>query len=98
MFGADADAGFREQGYLLLATPETQAILAENVALQQSMGADIELLDGERMARLFPWLATDGLAAGGYGRTGEGWFDPPSLAGLFRKAAQQRGVTIFYDE
>ena len=29
--GADADVGFREQGYLLLATPDTQAILAENV-------------------------------------------------------------------
>jgi FAD-dependent oxidoreductase domain-containing protein 1 len=98
MFGAEADVGFREQGYLLLATPDTQTILAENVALQQSMGADIELLDGERLARLFPWQATDGIAAGGYGRTGEGWFDPPSLAGLFRKAAQQRGVTILYDD
>ena len=98
MFGADADVGFREQGYLLLATPETRAILAENVALQQSMGADIELLDGDGLARQFSWLATDGVAAGGYGRTGEGWFDPPSLAALFRKAAQQRGVTLLHDD
>jgi FAD-dependent oxidoreductase domain-containing protein 1 len=98
MFGADADVGFREQGYLLLAAPETQPILAENVALQQSSGGDIELLDGDGLAQRFPWLVTDGLAAGAYGRTGEGWFDPPSLASLFRKAAQQRGVTVIYDD
>jgi len=98
MFGADADVGFREQGYLLLAAPETRVILAENVALQQSSGADIELLDGVMLAQRFAWLATDGLAAGAFGRSGEGWFDPPSLAALFRKAAQQRGVTVLYDE
>ncbi len=98
MFGADADVGFREQGYLLLATPETRAILAENVALQQSEGADIELLDGAELAQRFPWLVADGVAAGAYGRSGEGWFDPPSLAALFRKAAQQRGVTVLYDD
>jgi FAD-dependent oxidoreductase domain-containing protein 1 len=97
MFGADADVGFREQGYLLLASPETQPILAENVALQRSSGADIELLDGDGLAQRFAWLVTDGLAAGAYGRTGEGWFDPPSLASLFRKAAQQRGVAVIYD-
>jgi FAD-dependent oxidoreductase domain-containing protein 1 len=98
MFGAEADVGFREQGYLLLAAPATQPILAENVALQRSMRADIELLDSDGLAKRFPWLGTDGLAAGAHGRTGEGWFDPPSLAALFRKAAQQRGVTLINDD
>ena len=98
MFGADADVGFREQGYLLLAAPDTRSILAENVALQQSASADIELLDSNGLAQRFPWLVVDGLAAGAYGRSGEGWFDPPSLAALFRKAAQQRGVTVLYDD
>jgi glycine/D-amino acid oxidase-like deaminating enzyme len=98
MFGADADVGFREQGYLLLAAPETQSILAENVDIQQSAGGDIVLLDGGGLAQRFPWLVTEGVAAGAYGRSGEGWFDPPSLAALFRKAAQQRGVTVLYDD
>jgi FAD-dependent oxidoreductase domain-containing protein 1 len=98
MFGADADVGFREQGYLLLAAPETQSILAENVAVQQAADGDIVLLDPTGLAARFPWLVTDGVAAGAYGRSGEGWFDPPSLAALFRKAAQQRGVTVLYDE
>ena len=93
MFGAEADVAFREQGYLIMATPAGQALLAENVALQQSMGADIALLDAAEIARRFPWLATDGVAAGGFGRTGEGWFDPTSLATLLRKAAAANGVS-----
>jgi glycine/D-amino acid oxidase-like deaminating enzyme len=97
MFGADADVDFREQGYLLLATPQTRPLLADNVALQQSMGADIALLERDALARQFPWLMADGLAVGGFGRSGEGWFDPPSLAALFRKAAQARGVVILHD-
>jgi len=98
MFGAEADVGFREQGYLLLAAPDTRSILAENVAVQHSMGGDIELLDTAGLARRFAWLVTEGVAAGAYGRSGEGWFDPPSLAALLRKAAQQRGVAVLYDE
>lgn len=97
IFGADADVAFREQGYLIMAPPDGQALLAENVALQQSMGADIALLDVAEIGRRFPWLATDGMAAAGFGQTGEGWFDPTSLAMLFRKAAAANGVSIVHD-
>ena len=57
IFGAEADVAFREQGYLIMATPEGQPLLAENVALQQSMGADIALLGAADLTRGFPWLA-----------------------------------------
>ena len=97
IFGAEADVAFREQGYLIMATPEGQPLLAENVALQQSMGADIALLGAAELGRAFPWLATDGAAAAGFGRTGEGWFDPTSLATLLRKAAAENGVGIVHD-
>ena len=40
-FGAGADVGFREQGYLLMAAPEGRELLARNVALQGSLGDDI---------------------------------------------------------
>ena len=83
MFGADADVGFREQGYLIMAAPEAQALLAENVALQQSMGADIALLEAPSWRGTFPWLATEGVAAAGFGRIGRG---------LVRSAEPRRAV------
>ena len=97
VFGAEADVAFREQGYLIMATPSGHAQLAENVAMQQSMGADIALLQPAELERLFPWLSTDGVISAGFGRTGEGWFDPTSLAALLRKAATANGVAIVHD-
>jgi glycine/D-amino acid oxidase-like deaminating enzyme len=97
-FGADADVSFREQGYLILGSAEGAGVLAENVALQQSMGADIALLDPAGLTARFPWIVVDGLVAGAFGQSGEGWFDPPSLAALFRKAAVAAGVTVLNDE
>jgi glycine/D-amino acid oxidase-like deaminating enzyme len=97
IFGAEADVAFREQGYLIMATPEGQPLLAENVALQQSMGADIALLGAADLTRAFPWLSVDGVAAAGFGRTGEGWFDPASFAALLRKAATDKDVVIVHD-
>ena len=94
IFGADADVGLREQGYLIMASAEGRAQLAENVALQQSMGADIALLGASALEARFPWLASEGVAAAGLGLSGEGWFDPPSLADLFRKAAVANGATV----
>ena len=97
-FGTDADVAFREQGYLILASADGAALLADNVALQRSQGADVALLDAAGLSARFPWLSTDGVAAGGFGETGEGWFDPMSLAGLFRKAAVAAGAVVVHDE
>jgi FAD-dependent oxidoreductase domain-containing protein 1 len=97
VFGPGADVGFRERGYLIASAAADRTLLAENVALQQSHGADIVLLDADALARRFPWIATEGVAAAGFGRSGEGWFDPPSLAALFRNAAKERGVTFLHD-
>jgi FAD-dependent oxidoreductase domain-containing protein 1 len=97
-FGADADVAFREQGYLILASAGGEALLSDNVGLQQSMGADVVLLNTDELAARFPWLATEGLTAGSFGQSGEGWFDPPSLANLFRKAAVTAGAVIIHDE
>jgi FAD-dependent oxidoreductase domain-containing protein 1 len=96
-FGADADVSFREQGYLILASGDGRQLLAENVALQQSQGADIALLDSGDLTRRFPWLADAGVAAAGFGQSGEGWFDPPSFAALLRKAAIANGVILVND-
>jgi glycine/D-amino acid oxidase-like deaminating enzyme len=97
VFGPEADVGFREQGYLIMAAGADRPLLAENVALQQSHGADVVLIEAPKLARQFPWMAMEGVAAAGFGRSGEGWFDPPSLAALFRNAAKARGVAVLHD-
>lgn len=97
-FGPDADISFRERGYLIMATAEGSAVLRQNVELQNSLGADTELLDPPAMQQRFPWLSTDGLAAAGWGRSGEGWVDPASLMHLFRKGAIARGAQYVTDE
>jgi FAD-dependent oxidoreductase domain-containing protein 1 len=98
MFGPDAEIGFREQGYLVLATPEGEPVLRENHVVQTAAGAPISVLDPAALARTFPWLSTDGLAAGAYGAKGEGWFDPPSVANHLRRAARENGVEMLYAE
>src|SRR5690606_30251811 len=89
-FGPDADVALRENGYLILAgTSET---LLANHAVQRAEGADIVIEDPEALRRRFSWLATDGVAAGGFGRSGEGWFDSHAYLSLFRKALKPRRV------
>jgi len=96
-FGAEADVAFREQGYLIMASAAGQPLLAENVGLQQSMGASIALLGAPALKARFPWLTTDRVAAAGLGLAGEGWFDPMSLADLLRKAAIASGAAVVSD-
>jgi glycine/D-amino acid oxidase-like deaminating enzyme len=97
-FGEGADVGFRELGYLILATPAGRDVLARNIALQRREGADIMLCDPPELARRFAWLDTAGLEAGAFGQSGEGWIDPPSLMMLLKKAAQARGVEYLHGE
>lgn len=97
-FGPGADASFREQGYLILATGSGMPVLEENHAVQVAHGADNILLRGDELGRRFPWLNADGLAGGCFGLSGEGWVDPYSLAALFRKAAVARGVALIQAE
>ena len=93
-FGAGADASFREQGYLILATASGMPVLAENHAVQIAHGAHNVLLRGDELPQRFPWLNADGLAGGCFGLSGEGWVDPYSLAAIFRKAAIAQGVSL----
>lgn len=96
-FGPDADVGFREQGYLILASQEGADVLAGNVETQRAHGADIHLLDANALRTRFPWLSTEGVACGSFGASGEGWLDPVSLTTLFRTAARAAGVEYVHD-
>ena len=92
------ELGWRELGYLFLASPEGQRILTENQQLQSQCGAKIEILNPENLKIKFPWLNTDGIALGSFGYEGEGWLDPSLLLGAFRAKARALGATFLYDE
>jgi glycine/D-amino acid oxidase-like deaminating enzyme len=96
-FGAGADIGFREKGYLILASAAGEGVLRENHHIQTAEGADIVLDDAAALQRRFPWLSPEGLSAGAYGRSGEGWFDAHALLSLFRKALRDRAIDFAQD-
>jgi glycine/D-amino acid oxidase-like deaminating enzyme len=97
-FGGEAAVPFQENGYLILASGEGRDVLARNVETQCSLGADTVLLEGAALSGRFPWLVTDGVAAGAFGTRREGWIDPMLWMGLFRAGARDQGVTYLHDE
>ncbi|KXV16779.1 FAD-dependent oxidoreductase [Caballeronia megalochromosomata] len=90
--GSRPSIDLHEGGYLFLATPAGEATLRENHALQQSLGANIDLLSPDGLKAKFPWLNVGDLAAGAYGVSGEGWFDGYGLVQALRKKAQALGA------
>ncbi len=90
--GERPDIGLTEGGYLFLATEAGAATLARNHALQTVMGADILHLDPAGLAERFAYVATDGIKAGAWGRSGEGWFDGYALMQALRRKARALGV------
>lgn len=84
--------GFREGGYLFLASAAGLPVLQANHRTQRAEGADVALLGPDELAARFPWLATSGLAGGSLGLSGEGWLDAFALMQGFRRRAQSLGV------
>lgn len=93
-----ADLGFREQGYLILATAEGVPVLERNWKVQRDAGAATELFGPDALRERFSWLATEGIAAGAFGPSGEGWIDPVALLTLLRGQARAGGVEVIHDE
>lgn len=84
--------GFKERGYLFLATPQGLGILQANHLTQRAEDVDVSLLTPAQLQSRFPWLNVDDLSAGSLGNTGEGWLDAYALMQGFRRKAQSLGV------
>jgi len=96
--GETLSIGLREPGYLIMATAEHEDLLRRNVALQRAHGADTTVLSPADMKQRFPWIETDGVAAAGFGLTGEGSFDGPALMQAFRRKAASIGARYVHGE
>lgn len=90
--GETPQVDFVEGGYLFLASAAGEAVLRAKHAVQTGLGADVALLDPAALQARFPWLATDDLAAGSLGLSGEGWLDAYSLLRAFRRKAISLGA------
>jgi FAD-dependent oxidoreductase domain-containing protein 1 len=97
-FGPQATVGFHAGGYLLLAREAGRDVLLANHAVERAEGADIVVMTPGEIAQEFSWLATSDLAAGAFGRSGEGWFDAHLLLDLLRRAARRNGVRYVHGE
>ncbi|HSK38658.1 MAG TPA: FAD-binding oxidoreductase, partial [Arenibaculum sp.] len=61
--------------------------------VQKRLDVPVVLLSPRELEARFPWLSTEGVAAGSLGLSGEGWFDGYSLLQAFRRKARARGAT-----
>lgn len=96
--GETPDIGFREGGYLLLATPEVLPLMEKNNVTQRACGADVHFHDPGALRARFPWLDPTGLAGGFFGVSNEGWVDPWSLVQAYKKKARASGAEYVADE
>lgn len=88
------DPSFRQYGYLLLwHTAEELAEVRTIVALQQSLGVDVRLLDPDETAALCPYLHTADLAATTYSPR-DGYADPYLVTTAIAARARELGVLI----
>ena len=90
------EVGLVEPGYLYLATASGEATLRSNHEVQCAAGADVVLLSRAELRERFPWLASDDLALGSFGRSGEGWFDGPGLWAALRRKAISCGARFVH--
>jgi len=95
--GESPDLGFRETGYLFLATGAGMDTLRRNHAVQRRCGAKVSLLDPDEIRRRFPFLFTDDLAGASLGDHHEGTLDANSLLQGFRRRARHNSVEYLDD-
>ena len=88
---------FHQDGYLfLLSTPASVETFRRNVALQRSLGVDVQWLDAQEAARLAPVLDASGVVGATFCQR-DGIADPNGVTMGFAKTAQAAGVSIERD-
>jgi sarcosine oxidase, subunit beta len=85
---------FHQDGYLFLLSSQASVdTFRRNVALQRSLGVDVEWLGADEAARLAPGLDTTGVLGATF-CSRDGVADPNGVTMGFAKAAQALGVRI----
>lgn len=88
-----ADTGFVRTGYVVGVGEGDVAALHANVALHRGLGIDVELVDHDTVAELWPAARRDDMAAFAY-EPGGGFGDAHATGLAFAVAARRAGATI----
>jgi sarcosine oxidase subunit beta len=88
------DIEFKQEGYLMLAYSEKMVEqYKKNVALQKSLGIEVELITSEEAREIVPYLNTEGLLAATFCPT-DGHINPFITTNSYAEAARRLGVRI----
>lgn len=88
-----ADIGFRQVGYSVIVGAENSAALEANIAMQQGLGIEAEMIDLGRLEALWPYLETGDVAAASLEPRG-GFADATQLALHFGHVARGHGARV----
>jgi len=88
------DIEFKQEGYLMLAYSEKMAEqYKKNVALQKSLGIEVDLITPEEAKEIVPYLNIEGMLAATFCPT-DGHINPFITTNSFAEAARRLGVRI----
>jgi len=88
------ECGFRQTGWVALASPQDRAGLEANIAMQQSFGIQTGLLSVGELGEMVPGLDTGDLSAVAYEPEG-GCADPHLTVNAYADAARRHGARFF---
>ncbi|MET9967930.1 FAD-dependent oxidoreductase [Streptomyces sp. NPDC006356] len=85
--------GFRQVGYTVIVGEENAEPLRANTAMHQGLGIDVDLIDNDRLAELWPMMEVGDVALASYEPRG-GFADATQLALHYGQVARDQGARI----
>lgn len=85
--------GFRQTGYAVIVGQDNEAPLRANIATQQALDIETEMLDVDRFAAMWPMMNVEDVAAVAYEPRG-GYADATQLALYFGQTARDSGARV----
>jgi sarcosine oxidase subunit beta len=88
-----AEVGFRQVGYTVIVGEENVGPLKDNTAMHQSLGIDVDVMDADQLAAMWPMMNVDDVALASYEPRG-GFADATQLALHYGQRARAHGAKI----
>lgn len=89
------DIEFKQGGYLIVASTEKEDLqFQKNVALQRSLGMEVEYMTPQEATKIVPYLNTKGLTSATFCQK-DGHLNPFLATDAYAKAAERLGVKIY---